>query len=491
MTSQTIEFDNTLSGRKDSFQPLDHSGEKNVGLYTCGPTVYDFAHIGNFRAFVFEDLLRRFLECRGYRVRHVMNLTDVDDKTIAGAHREGKALEEFTARFSQAFNEDLRALNCLTPHDQPRATRKIPQMLELIQTLVEKGIAYENEGSVYYRVAKFAGYGKLSKKKLDMNIAGASDRVDVDEYDREQVSDFVLWKKAKEGEPSWESPWGPGRPGWHIECSAMSMECLGPTFDIHAGGEDLIFPHHENEIAQSEAATGKPFVKYWLHCKFLLVDGEKMSKSKGNFYTLRDLLAKGCDPMALRLALLATHYRSPLNFTLEGVKEASESVKKMDDCYALVSSISYQSEFSTGGYVENSEIVQFLENAVTRVLNALSDDLNVSEAFAVIFEAVREINRAYSEKKIDQMNYGNVLRFFEKMDSIFGFDIEPEKMPNQILEFLKRRDQVRKSPEFRSSKELQSESDKLRAQIAAHGWIVKDGRLGEAPIAKVKRRKWD
>ncbi|HNV85598.1 MAG TPA: cysteine--tRNA ligase, partial [Candidatus Omnitrophota bacterium] len=316
----TIRFFNTLTGKKEDFVPLKNG---TVGMYTCGPTVYDYAHIGNFRTFIFEDLLRRFLGCAGYVVRHVMNITDVDDKTIAGANRERKTLEEFTAKYIQAFNEDLKALNIREPSCQPRATQEIGEMQKLIGRLIQKDVAYANDGSVYFRVGAFPGYGKLSKKNLEENISGA--RVDVDEYEKEIASDFVLWKKTKPGEPSWDSPWGPGRPGWHIECSAMSMKYLGESFDIHAGGEDLVFPHHENEIAQSEAATGvSPFARFWLHSKFLLADGEKMSKSKGNFYTLRDLLEKGHDPMAIRYALLCVHYRSPLNFTLEGLREAGE-----------------------------------------------------------------------------------------------------------------------------------------------------------------------
>ena len=328
---------NTFTRNKQEFHKKP--GQK-VTLYTCGPTVYDYAHIGNFRSFVFEDLLRRFLEFKGCDVNHVMNITDVDDKTIAGANREGKQLQEFTAKYIDAFREDLKMLNIFEPNganpkyrlNQPRATEEIPAMIELIGQLEKSGHAYANDGSVYYRVASFDKYGKLSNKKLEQNIQGA--RVDVDEYDKEHGSDFVLWKKAKEGEPTWDSPWGKGRPGWHIECSAMSVKHLGQPIDIHAGGEDLIFPHHENEIAQSEAASGSEFVKLWLHCKFLLVNGEKMSKSKGNFYTLRDLLAQGHDPMAIRYALLAVHYRTPLNFTMDSLKEAAEVIKRLDDCYS-------------------------------------------------------------------------------------------------------------------------------------------------------------
>ncbi len=481
-----IQFFNTLSGKIDQFQPLK-AGE--VRLYTCGPTVYDFAHIGNLRAFMFEDLLRRFLEFSGYKVHHVMNLTDVDDKTIAGAHQEKKPLEEYTAKYIQAFQEDLKTLNILPPTEQPRATREIEGkggMIPLIQTLLDKGIAYVSDGSVYYRVSKFPAYGKLSKKKLDQNIAGAGKRVDVDEYDKEQVSDFVLWKKSKEGEPCWNSPWGPGRPGWHIECSSMSMKYLGETFDIHAGGEDLIFPHHENEIAQSEGATGKPFVKYWLHCKFLLVNGEKMSKSKGNFYTLRDLLAKGYDPMAIRYALIATHYRSPLNFTLEGLKECSEIIKKLDDCYSHCLSLSENSEWLEPDASNTVDFHDFINKLhKPRIADFLADDLNVSAAFAELFDVISFINASLKNQKIDRRGFKVVLEFFRQMDQLFGFDITAiRKIPNQI------NDKLNQLAVFRKEKQFQK-ADHVRAELKELGWLIKDGRPGEPSIVKQKRRVWD
>lgn len=483
-----IKFYNTLSNELEEFKPLK---EKKVGLYTCGPTVYDFAHIGNFRTFVFEDLLRRFLMASGYEVNHVMNLTDVDDKTIAGAHKDGKVLDDYTAKYIQAFNEDLKALNCLEATHQPRATRKIPQMLALIKTLMEKGFAYENEGSVYYRVAKFSSYGKLSKKKLDQNIAGASDRVDVDEYDREQISDFVLWKKVKEGEPSWDSPWGKGRPGWHIECSAMSMELLGESFDIHAGGEDLIFPHHENEIAQSEAATGKePFSKVWLHSKFLLVDGEKMSKSKGNFYTLRDLLDKGYDPMAIRAMLLSTHYRQTLNFTLDGLKESAELIRKLDDCYWQC--ISRKEQEVQGGYDSKSD-ENGLSGYKNDILKWLSDDLNVSGAMAVVLEALKFINTQLALKGTTQMNAEALdlaVLFLKEIDQLFGFDVTGEKdISSEVTALMKERAEVRKR--VKEDKTLWAKSDELRDKIQSLGWIVKDGKPGELSTIKKKRRLWD
>lgn len=487
----TAHFYNTLTNKLDEFKPIASDG--SVGMYTCGPTVYDYAHIGNFRAFVFEDLLRRFLEASGYRVKHVMNLTDVDDKTIAGANRDGKALDDYTAKYIQAFNEDLASLNCLAPHEQPRATRKIAEMLDLIGKLIAKGVAYESEGSVYFRVAKFEGYGKLSKKKLEMNVVGASERVDADEYDsKEQVSDFVLWKAAKEGEPSWDSPWGKGRPGWHIECSAMSMECLGPSFDIHAGGEDLIFPHHENEIAQSEGATGVQFVNYWLHCKFLLVEGEKMSKSKGNFYTLRDLLAKGYDPMAIRCALLSTHYRSSLNFTFDGLKDAGEVIRKLDEAYWLC--VSRRESLSAGAENDPGVILLAeLGHLSNSMRSALGDDLNVSEALAALLEGVKEINKVAVQSSPGAGTLEAAFKFFDEADALFGFRITADReIPPAVKGLMKERSEVRQQVAAdKSNKALWAKSDELRNQIQALGWIVKDGKPGEVSTLKKKRRAWD
>lgn len=482
-----VSFYNTLKNAREEFKSVRPGA---AGLYTCGPTVYDYAHIGNFRAFVFEDLLRRFLECAGYEVRHVMNLTDVDDKTIAGAQREKQGLLDYTAKFTDAFNEDLKTLNCLVPASQPRATQKIKQMQDLIQKLMDKGIAYENKGSVYYRVAKFPGYGKLSKKKLEMNITGASERVESDEYEsKEEASDFVLWKSAKEGEDAigaaWDSPWGKGRPGWHIECSAMSIEELGEQFDIHAGGEDLIFPHHENEIAQSEGATGKdPFVKYWLHCKFLLVDGQKMSKSKGNFYTLRDLLAKDCDPMALRYALLAAHYRSPLNFTLEGVKEAGEFIRKLDECYWQC--VSRQA----GAPIEGKTLARKPQDIFNQMLGVLADDLNISGCVAVLLEGISLINSAAAV--LGRSEIEECLGFFHQVDRLLGLQVSTvREIPARVHELLKRRSEVRLRIKEENNKALWPESDQLRDEIQALGWVVKDARPGEPSTVRLKHRKWD
>ncbi|MBI1977484.1 MAG: cysteine--tRNA ligase [Candidatus Omnitrophica bacterium] len=485
-----IKFFNTFSAKLEEFKSL---AEGQVKMYTCGPTVYDDAHIGNFRAFVFEDLLRRFLEYKGFKVIHVMNVTDVDDKTIAGANKNVEArsprpmggetsplqrLHEFTQKYIDAFNEDLKILNILPPTKQPHATLHVPIMIDLIQKLIEKKAAYVSDGSVYYRVDSFKNYGKLSKKDLEKNIKGA--RVDLDEYEKEEGSDFALWKKAREGEPTWDSPWGLGRPGWHIECSAMSMKYLGETFDIHAGGEDLIFPHHENEIAQSEGATGKQFVRFWLHCKHLLVNGEKMSKSKGNYFTLRDLLQRGYDPIAIRYALLSVHYRQQLNFTLEGLGEASEVIKKLDDC---LNQCITQKEFQKEKTV--SPLKQVLDEKLDRIVKPLEDDLNVSAAFANLFDAVKSINSYLKANPNDGAGEGMVINFFDHVDRLFGFDIVPSERPSpEIIRILIEYENLRKSRDF-------SRSDSMRKQIEKYGWLVKDGRPGEPSTLKKKRRVWD
>ncbi len=473
-----IQFHNTLSGKLEEFKPLK-AGE--VSLYTCGPTVYHYAHIGNFRTFVFEDLLRRFLEFKGFKVKHVMNITDVDDKTIAGAQREKKTLSAYTEYYTEAFQKDLKTLNLLYPNcpkDPPRATAEIPAMIEIIQKLIAKGIAYEAEGSVYYRVAAFPEYGKLSKKKLEGNIAGA--RVDVDEYEKEEGADFVLWKKAKEDEPSWDSPWGKGRPGWHIECSAMSMRYLGETIDIHAGGEDLIFPHHENEIAQSEAVTGKPFVKYWLHAKHLLVNGEKMSKSKGNFFTLRDLLEKGYDPMAIRYALLSVHYRHQLNFTFEGLKEAREVIEKLDNCYfQCLGVLGLSGEGSGVGLAGKLPLV------LNKIVTALEHDLNVAGAMAALLEGVTEINSAIAKKMISPKDAEAAVGFLENTDLLLGLDIAfVRSIPENVRKALEQYSEARKARDFTTS-------DLMRKKIVELGWLVKDGRPGEPSTVKKVLRAWD
>ena len=460
---------NTFSGQLEEFKPL--SG-KEVRMYACGPTVYDFAHIGNFRTFVFEDLLRRFLEYKGFKVKHVMNVTDVDDKTIAGAAHEGIKLEQFTKKYLDAFNEDLKTLNILPPTKQPRATAEIPEMVKLIAALIEKKAAYVSDGSVYYRVESFKNYGKLSKKDLKQNIKSA--RVDADEYDKEEGSDFALWKKAKEGEPFWDSPWGKGRPGWHIECSAMSMKYLGESFDIHAGGEDLIFPHHENEIAQSEGTTGKPFVKYWLHAKHLLVNGEKMSKSKGNFYTLRDLLAKGYDPMAIRYCLLHINYKSQMNFTFPALKAANSNVKHLRAYYSSVKDhIKLGRKFS----VEN-KLASEIKQAQGGIIEALDDDLNISKAIAVFSNFTSDWDSKIKGGAISEKDWKELIKFISNfVGSVLGIIID-EPVPDEIHQEIKKREVLRKEKKF-------NEADQIRTEVERQGYITWDEASGSTGIAKI------
>jgi cysteinyl-tRNA synthetase len=398
---------NTFSGQIEEFKPLEGN---HVRIYTCGPTVYDYAHIGNYRTFVFQDILRRLLKYRGYEVRQVMNLTDVDDKTIRNAKAAGLELRPYTARFIEAFEIDRQLLNLETPEWVVRATDHIEDMVKLIQTLLEKGYAYRTNGSVYFRVEKFKDYGKLSKVDLSAIRPGA--RVDADEYDKADVRDFVLWKAAKEGEPFWETPLGPGRPGWHIECSVMSMKYLGPSFDIHSGGTDLVFPHHENEIAQSEAATGKPFVHTWLHCEHLVVNGERMSKSLGNFFTLRDLIAKGYKPSAIRYLLASVPYRRPLNFTFDGLHQAQQSLERLRNFrYRLE-----QEKFPAGG---SSKLQKDAQGARQMFEEALDDNLNTAEALGAIFTLVRETNTAMDRGQFHDADRPAFRDLLERWDRIF------------------------------------------------------------------------
>lgn len=465
-----IRFFNTLTGKVEAFHSLR---EGEVGLYTCGPTVYDYAHIGNFRAFVSEDLLRRFLEFRGYRVRHVMNVTDVDDKTIAGSAREGKGLREFTEFYTEAFLEDLQALNILTPTLQPRATEEITAMLDLIQRLVDGQSAYVSDGSVYYRVSSFPRYGKLSKKNLQGNIQGA--RVDVDEYDKEEAADFALWKKGKPGEPSWPSPWGEGRPGWHIECSAMSMKYLGCPFDIHAGGEDLIFPHHENEIAQSEAATGGTFVRYWLHCRHLLADGEKMSKSKGNFYTLRDLISRGHDAMAIRYALLGVHYRSPLNFTLAGLESASNAMKDIREYYSSVK----DHQVLGRKFAPDHRLKGLLDEVQRGVAEALEDDLNIAKALAHFFTFQGATDARIRAGELSESDWIDLLKFLHGfLSSVLGLVLDAP-IPEEVMKKLKHREELRKQRRY-------DQADDIRKQLTNQGYLVWDEASGTSGIAKIR-----
>ena len=376
-----IRLHNTLGGALEEFRPL-RAGE--VKLYTCGPTVYDYPHIGNWRAYIFEDLLKRFLMFRGFRVTHVMNLTDVDDKTIRDSRaRSVEELKRYTEKYIDAFMAERDLLNILPADHYPRATEHVPEMVALIRTLLEKGFAYEKDGSVYFAIDKFPSYGRLSRINLEDRRPGS--RGDADEYAKESVHDFALWKAAKEGEPSWDTEVGRGRPGWHIECSAMSKKYLGPTFDIHCGGVDNIFPHHENEIAQSEAGNGVKFVDYWLHCHHLVVDGEKMSKSKGNFYVLGDILARGYDPREVRFLLLSTHYRKMLNFTFEALDQARAGRNRIRDFLVDLRGVK-------GGGPVGAEVAASIETARAEFVAALEDDLNISESLAALFRLIEKAN---------------------------------------------------------------------------------------------------
>src|SRR5437660_8228537 len=415
---------NTLSGKIEEFRPL---ADNQVRMYACGPTVYDYGHIGNFRTFIAVDVLRRFLRQSGYQVRHVMNITDVDDKIIRNSARDGVSVRQYTAKYERAFLEDTETLNIGRPQ-LVRATDHIQHMAQFIASLEKKGFAYRAEdGSYYFRIANFPDYGKLSKK----DFAGIEDgaRVDVDEYDKDNARDFALWKAPKPGQASWQTPIGPGRPGWHIVCSVMSMEELGESFDLHAGGEDLIFPHHENEIAQSEAMTGKPFVHFWFHARFLLVEGEKMSKSLGNFFTLRDLVLKGHKPSSIRYLLASVPYRNQLNFTFDGLKQAAVSVERLRNFRLRLTAESFPSG-------ANPQMQSLAAGTVTRMTAALDDDLNTAQAQAAIFEMVRQANAAFDTGGIKKEDVPSLLAALAKFDEIFAV-LDDDDVPKmkRVLEW--------------------------------------------------------
>jgi cysteinyl-tRNA synthetase len=404
----TLRLFNTMTGEMDPVTPADG---KTLRMYACGPTVYDYGHIGNFRTFLQLDVLRRFLKLTGMKLRHVMNITDVDDKIIRNAAAAGVSIGEYTARFEKAFFDDLETLRVERPEVMARATEHIPRMVELVQKLAKAGAAYQAEdGSWYFRLAAFPEYGKLSKKDLSGMEDGA--RVDLDEYEKDSARDFALWKAAKPGETSWETAIGRGRPGWHIECSAMAMEYLGESFDLHAGGEDLIFPHHENEIAQSESVTHKEFARIWMHVRFLLVDGRKMSKSEGNFFTLRDLLLKGYKASAIRLALISVPYRHQHNFTFEGLAEATAAIDRLR---------TFRERLTAGSFAEGeSSLLQAAaKNARAEYLAALANDLNTAEARAPIFELLRAANTAMDQGELKTGDRDAILVVLKDFDAVF------------------------------------------------------------------------
>jgi cysteinyl-tRNA synthetase len=469
-----IQFHNTLSGRTEPFVPLV-KGE--VRAYTCGPTVYDFAHIGNFRTFVFQDVLRRYLRSRGYRVIQVMNLTDVDDRIIQKAAAAGVSIQEFTDKYIQAYLDDRRALNLEPPEYIARATEHIDDMVELIQRLTEKGFTYTTDGSTYFRISKFPSYGKLAKIDVAGMQTGA--RVDTDRYDKDNARDFALWKAPKPGEHFWETPIGAGRPGWHIECSAMAMKYLGETLDIHSGGVDLTFPHHENEIAQSEAATGKTFAIYWLHAEHLLVGAEVMSKSKGNFATVRELLSQGHKPSSLRFLLASVPYRRQLHFTPESLQGAAGSVERLRTFVSRIQS----GRFPVG---ESPAMAERAAKSREDFDRGLADDLNTAQALAAIFDLVRDVNTAMDRGEFRQGDATPVLAALDSFDAIFAVlhDDDAEKLgalglaPDspplsdaEIEALVAERQGARKRRDFAAS-------DRIRDQLAERGVVLEDSRDG-------------
>ncbi|MFP5261174.1 MAG: cysteine--tRNA ligase [Blastocatellia bacterium] len=453
-----LRLKNTLSRTQEEFRPLEGN---TVRMYACGPTVYDYGHIGNFRTFIAVDVLRRYLKYLGYEVRHAMNITDVDDKIIRNVLASGKSLEEYTEFYTQEFLRDCAALNIQEPEVMPRATRHIEDMVEIMKALAEAGHTYSGEGSLYFSIGSFPGYGKLSGLKLEGNIAGA--RVDVDEYEKADARDFVLWKATKEeGEPGWPSPFGDGRPGWHLECSAMSMKYLGESFDIHCGGVDLIFPHHENEIAQSEGATGKPFVRFWVHSEFLLVEGEKMSKSKGNYYTVRHLIEQGYSPMAVRYLLLSVPYRTQLNFTLEGLRAAENSLSRLHNFRRRVRDY----EGRPGSSARAQEVVT---QAHAGFESAMNDDLNTSGALAAVFDLVRDGNIAMDAGELWADDRRGVLELLARIDAVLGVlgEDEDRMLEPEIEMMIEERNTARRNREF-------ARADQIRNDLVARGIILED-----------------
>jgi cysteinyl-tRNA synthetase len=464
-----LRFFNTYSREVEEFQPRDAKNGK-IDIYTCGPTVYSRAHVGNFRAYIFEDLLQRHLEARGFKVHRVMNITDVEDKTIRGAHEAKVPLQKFTNQFKDAFFEDAETLRIKRADDYPAATdqRYIDKMISMIGALISKGLAYQAEDkSVYFRINKFPNYGKLAH--IDLAELKPSGRVKHDEYDKEHIGDFALWKAwdEEDGDVKWDSPWGPGRPGWHIECSAMAIALLGDQIDIHCGGVDNIFPHHEAEIAQSEGVTGKKFVRMWLHCAHLLVDGQKMSKSLGNFYTIPDVLAKGYTGREIRYALIRVNYRTQLNFTWDGMKEARESLGRIDDWLQRLREVA-------GATIDNRKIDMQLGHEFEE---ALDDDLNISAALGFLFETIRETNREMDQSKLDAKTAAGWLNWWSRVNNVLDFETDGTELPEEVAKLAEARAQARLAKDFRKS-------DELRDKLNALGWEARDTKDGQ----KITRR---
>ncbi len=464
---------NTLTRKKDEFKPIK---DKTASLYTCGPTVYNFVHIGNLRAYTFGDILKRYLQYKGYKVKHVMNITDVDDKTITNSQKEGMSLTEFTRKYEKFFFEDLNSLNIQKADIYPRATEHINEMVSIIKKLLEKGIAYKSADGIYFSITKYTGYGKLSQ--LEKANLKAGTRIKKDEYDKENVQDFALWKywDKADGDIFWETEVGKGRPGWHIECSAMSTKYLGQPFDIHTGGIDLMFPHHENEIAQSEAAEGKKFVKCWMHNAHLIVDGKKMSKSLGNFHTLRDVMAKGYSPKGMRYLLLATHYRQQLNFTFEELEAATKTVEGLMDFVKRLGEIKEDKK-------SDSKAEKAIKGALDGFEKAMDDDLNISEALAAVHGLVRKTNKLISEKKIGQKDAEKVITTINRFDLILGLieTDEKEDFDNETKELIRKREDARKQKNWK-------EADHIRELLKQKNIIIEDTKEGVRYRKTLKKR---
>ena len=455
---------NTLSRSLEEFVPLDPNA-KNVGMYCCGPTIYDFGHIGNFRTFVFSDLLRRYLEFRGFALRHVMNITDVEDKIIARVRQSKMPLRQYVSQYEKAFFEDLDSLGCRRPHFTPRATEHIPEIIRLIEQLIAKGIAYKApDGSVYFSIDKYQKCGCRYGQLVNLNFEAMrpGERVQSDEYTKDSIADFALWKARvpEDGEVFWPSPFGEGRPGWHIECSAMSMKILGPSFDLHLGGEDLAFPHHEDEIAQSEGAglqpPGQHFLKYWVHAAHLLVEGKKMSKSLGNFFTLRDLLNKGFSGREIRYLLLKAHYRETFNFTLAGLEEARAALGRLDECLLKLQELAGNTRANPA------------EKLIRDFTTALDEDLNISAAWGIVFDWVRDTNKQLAAGQLSAAQAAAELEAWRKIDTVFGLGskTEQEAAP-ELLALLDQRQAARKAKDFKRA-------DTIRDELKAKGWQIED-----------------
>lgn len=458
---------NTMSRTQEELVPLK---DNHVRMYTCGPTVYNYAHIGNYRAYMFEDLLRRWLKYKGFTVTQVQNLTDVDDKTIRGSRETGLPLRDYTQKYKDAFFEDLKTLNIEPAEFYPAATDCIPEMIAIIEKLFTKGLAYKSEdGSVYYPIDKFPEYGKLAHLDREGMRSGA--RVAQDEYDKENACDFALWKSyvEEDGDVVWDSPWGKGRPGWHIECSAMSMKYLGESFDLHTGGVDNIFPHHEDEIAQSEGANGCLYSKYWMHCAHLQVDGKKMSKSLGNFYTLRQVLAKGYSGREIRYELIGTHYRQGLNFTFTSLNANRAALARLDEFYAKVQESAKNAPAGQDESTALSHLPNWAIELEKRFSEALDDDLNIAGALGALFDGVHEGNKAFP---MDSQTAHAVSTLWKRLDSVLGLLIPPvAEVPAELTAMAEARVAAKKAKNF-------AEADRLRDAIAAAGWTVQDTPTG-------------